>query len=654
MQLFSHLTHSRQHQTAPPSEAPFELAIDIESPPAILYGPPTDSSGALISGLLTMTIPTHTEAFTEPLTDPDFPLISVRLALKQWVTYKRPYVPTSSTIVGCHNCCHKSTELARWDIVDEPIQIHRGKHEYLFSHLLPGSIPATAKIGLTGSSIRYELIATAVGSSKRSTVNVRLPIRVSRSIIKGPDKNSLRIFPPTDMTADTTLPSVIYPKSTFNFEMRINNISKSDPGDPNPDADKKRWRLRKLSWKINEVIKVKAVSCEKHASKLSHLENVAYAQKTKDQKGKRKSALFNIGSNNQSAENTPEFTALSTAISSQSTQSIPSVRNNSRSSQSILPMASATSTSGTSISTPLSPAVEDSLTPAITPIDKSIYIEETRHIARGELKKGWKTDFTGDGKCEIMDAFDLINTSTGPTKHITHASSKQPLKEDAFSQAGTNVCCDLQDPELGIYVKHILIVELIVAEEELQSRLDLGLPATKSSVHTRNSADDRLAELSPAFAATARAPHTRDRTSTSETPSGSNSHSKEEYIGIPSGAARILRMQYNVNLTERGGLGIAWDDEVPPTYQDVQALSPPCYVESISNTPALTPLMTPLATPLATPSQSRLHNPLHHSTPGVLYGVGTTPGFTPFIGGNNTAGNSIDEQLNDEFQELRL
>ncbi|KAK3047390.1 hypothetical protein LTS18_013162, partial [Coniosporium uncinatum] len=44
----------------------------------------------------------------------------------------------------------------------------------------------------------------------------------------------------------------------------------------------------------------------------------------------------------------------------------------------------------------------------------------------------------------------------------------------------------------------------------------------------------------------------------------------------PTGSARILRTQFTLNVTERAGMGIAWDDEQPPTYDDVPA-SPPHY-----------------------------------------------------------------------------
>lgn len=44
----------------------------------------------------------------------------------------------------------------------------------------------------------------------------------------------------------------------------------------------------------------------------------------------------------------------------------------------------------------------------------------------------------------------------------------------------------------------------------------------------------------------------------------------------PTGVARILRMHFGVVLTERPGLGVSWDNEAPPIYQDVPP-SPPSY-----------------------------------------------------------------------------
>ena len=47
---------------------------------------------------------------------------------------------------------------------------------------------------------------------------------------------------------------------------------------------------------------------------------------------------------------------------------------------------------------------------------------------------------------------------------------------------------------------------------------------------------------------------------------------------IPTGAARVLRMQFKLTITERAGMGISWDEEQPPMYEDVPT-SPPNYAK---------------------------------------------------------------------------
>jgi arrestin-related trafficking adapter 1 len=42
------------------------------------------------------------------------------------------------------------------------------------------------------------------------------------------------------------------------------------------------------------------------------------------------------------------------------------------------------------------------------------------------------------------------------------------------------------------------------------------------------------------------------------------------------GAARVLRMNFNIILTERSGMGVSWDEEQPPLYENVPE-SPPGY-----------------------------------------------------------------------------
>ena len=51
---------------------------------------------------------------------------------------------------------------------------------------------------------------------------------------------------------------------------------------------------------------------------------------------------------------------------------------------------------------------------------------------------------------------------------------------------------------------------------------------------------------------------------------------KKTHQVTPTGAARILRMQFHLVITERAGMGLSWDEETPPVYKDVPP-SPPSY-----------------------------------------------------------------------------
>lgn len=61
------------------------------------------------------------------------------------------------------------------------------------------------------------------------------------------------------------------------------------------------------------------------------------------------------------------------------------------------------------------------------------------------------------------------------------------------------------------------------------------------------------------------------------------------------GVGRILRMHFGTILTERGGIGISWDNEAPPIYQDVPP-SPPAYSQEtiISGDTSIAEVIEPL------------------------------------------------------------
>jgi arrestin-related trafficking adapter 1 len=127
---------------------------------------------------------------------------------------------------------------------------------------------------------------------------------------------------------------------------------------------------------------------------------------------------------------------------------------------------------------------------------KAVQNEDIKKVGEDELKSGWKTDFDTQGG-EIMLEFD--------------AALSIRTKEKAV--------CDVDSPA-GLVVNHILVIELIVAEEFC-------------------------------------------------------SH-KNKGVITPTGAARILRMSFKLVVTERAGMGISWDEETPPVYEDVPD-SPPGY-----------------------------------------------------------------------------
>jgi hypothetical protein len=135
--------------------------------------------------------------------------------------------------------------------------------------------------------------------------------------------------------------------------------------------------------------------------------------------------------------------------------------------------------------------------------------DSDRDIGVGELKSGWKCDYT------------CVNHH-----HTSSASSSTPAISDGQIEGELAVSIDHSSkPQCGVSapngtnITHSLVLELVISEE---------------------------------FVASSRA------------------------VPAPTGNARVLRTQFALKLTQRAGLGIAWDDETPPMYEDVPE-SPPQY-----------------------------------------------------------------------------
>ncbi|EXJ84216.1 hypothetical protein A1O3_04883 [Capronia epimyces CBS 606.96] len=371
------LGHSPRVTPARPGR--FEMII--ESPPLVLYGNTGNSTGALLSGRLKLVV----DDPTGELRLEDFTMV-----LKATVQTKKP--------VGkdCRDCIEKTEVLKTWTFLSEPKTFHTGQdNQFPYSFLLPGHLPASIQSQL--ASIQYSLLATGVTSQGEKIVFTH-PLTVQRAIQPGPDKSSIRIFPPTNLTGRVQLPPVVYPIGTFPVTMSLSGVVEKK------GESQTRWRLRKLSWRIEEHSKVTSTPCPKHAHKVAD--------------------------------------------------------------------------------------------------GKSIQHSETRVLGNDELKSGWKTDFdTAGGEIQLEFEASLATKSS-------HKAT-----------------CDVESPA-GIEVKHNLVLELIVAEEFCPN--------------------------------------------------------KNTQLITPTGAARVLRMQFALVVTERAGMGISWDEEMPPMYEDVPA-SPPGYGSSDKN-----------------------------------------------------------------------
>jgi hypothetical protein len=225
-----------------PRILPAKLEMEIESPPLVFYGPTTTSTGALLSGQLKLVVQ-----------ESEIHLSSFDMLLRASITMKKP-------VSGhCADCTTKVSDLFQWTFLKESMTLKRGTHEFPFSYLLPGHLPASARSAL--ASIDYSLAARTV-TSLDEVISLGREVKVYRAIMPGNDKTSVRIFPPTTLKAHVTLPSVIHPIGEFPVYFRLDGCVQKTK------ENMTRWKLRKASWSIEEYSKMVSPACAKHAHKI--------------------------------------------------------------------------------------------------------------------------------------------------------------------------------------------------------------------------------------------------------------------------------------------------------------------------------------------------------------------------------------------------
>lgn len=222
-----------------------KLDVVIESPPLCFYGGPSVSTGALFSGRLKLTV-------NDPTGKVKVTKLTMRLCAA--ISTKKPVQKE------CLQCKERDSDIKMWNFLTEPKTFNKGDtNDFPFSHLLPGHLPATTSSTL--GSVAYYLDATAT-TSTGELIHYTNPLKIQRAVVPGPERSSIRIFPPTNLTGRLVLPPVVHPIGAFPVQMTISGV-----------VEKKvdhelRWRLKKMMWRIEERTKMVSVPCPRHGQKL--------------------------------------------------------------------------------------------------------------------------------------------------------------------------------------------------------------------------------------------------------------------------------------------------------------------------------------------------------------------------------------------------
>lgn len=603
------------------SKPPVELSFRIESPPIILYGLPNESTGALLSGLFDVKINL----------DHPYPLDSVSLSVCQIIESRElaekdkkrsraaavrsnsgippsTFVSTTSSSANhshshshsnsdlgrtpaCSQCANFTNELARWDVLSHQADLPTGSHGYPFSHLLPGSLPPTCSTPLF--SVKYVLRAVAVPSDPTIPNYVlESPVKVSRAIIQGADKTSVRVFPPTALTATMVMPSVVHPRSTFTFDLTLEGVTTaSKPASSTtstttantaPTSSNRPAATNTAPTSSNRSATTATAPANRPATARA---SSAPSPLMSPSPGLRPST----STTHETSESRPSSRTASPALAPSSPQTPPiddprrprwrmrkinwrideTIKMNpvrckahsqtSRVYTSMTPLVAPTDpheetpASDPSVPAPVEGTIADASTSTRSSFENasesaSAVVEQrtfSRTLDAGDIKNGWKSDFSGIGRIQLP-CFEM---------------STHKLQD---------ICCNVDDPVFGLSVTHTLVLELVISEEAFPHR---------TAKHT-----------------------------------------------VPTGSARVLRMQFNLIVTDHSGLGIAWDDEVPPVYGDVP-LSPPEY-DRVAKLPSFEELL-PMAVSLAgINSQINLNSPCSSSASSMSEQASTTSNLT--------------------------
>lgn len=254
----------------------------LESPPIIFHGNSEESTGALLSGTMSMEVK---EDFVE--------LDSFNASLKIHVHHKRPFHK------DCHDCAHQYTELKAWTFVDHPSVVYRGRHTYPFSMLLDGHLPASMTSALM--TIQYEFKAEVViapqslppHSPNKAKFFKTLDVKRSLPVPEVPH-HSVRLFPPTNIKSSAHYNTTIHPTGNNKVTLKLDGLMSLNEKTNTLDL----WKLKKVSWKLEEVTKSIAPACDRHSPLAAQPQPTSEDDEQPPKKGTPRSEVRLLGEKN--------------------------------------------------------------------------------------------------------------------------------------------------------------------------------------------------------------------------------------------------------------------------------------------------------------------------------------------------------------------
>ncbi|WYZ39886.1 hypothetical protein EsH8_IV_000227 [Colletotrichum jinshuiense] len=218
----------------------------IESPPIVFFGDAETSTGALVSGQMFLNVK-----------DEQLEVEGFEARLNIHVQHKRPFTN------HCGECTNQYTELKHWTFLAHPTTLRKGVHQFPFSILLEGHLPASMDTPITSIAYEFKAEATLVKGTPGSQTPIKFVqnLDVKRSLPQSEfPHHSVRVFPPTNIKASAHYSQVIHPAGTHNVSFRLDGLTSANTTNKTIEF----WKLKKVTWKLEETIKTVAPACDKH------------------------------------------------------------------------------------------------------------------------------------------------------------------------------------------------------------------------------------------------------------------------------------------------------------------------------------------------------------------------------------------------------